>query len=452
MRVSSPEDEGRSGGAVIAIDVGTRFQTIDGFGIFGAQDVWWSDSTRLYSHAWAEMVVNDLGITIWRNEYYADEGKQARTWTDKQLPVVRGLKAVSDANHVPLKFVLSVWSPPAGLKCTVGSVEARQLPCQPHAGGLTQGGTLDPSRYNEFTSWILQGIKNYADAGVGLYAISAQNEPMFSEPYNSCVYAIDPNKPGSYENMIARVAPAIRNSYPNVKIFGPENMLAMEAQPYFYLAHFGDAAWSALDIVGYHGYLDGVVPTPASKAASYWTTVRTKWEQPRNKPAWLTETSGFIDQWSGSNGALALGLAIYAALNYGQVSAWIWWQGSSLGQAPTQETLMEGTKVRGKRYYVSKNFYRFVRPGAHAVKVSVSDPQLFVVAFVNPGSRAFTIVAINTAADDRTVTLRGADVPETFEVFRTSIDENCAFVSKMAKSIVLLRGSSVTTLVSGSYQ
>jgi glucuronoarabinoxylan endo-1,4-beta-xylanase len=123
-----------------------------------------------------------------------------------------------------------------------------------------------------------------------------------------------------------------------------------------------------------------------------------------------------------------------------------------LGQAPTQETLMEGTKVRGKRYYVSKNFYRFVRPGARAVKVSVSDPQLFVVAFVNPGSRAFTIVAINTAADDRTVTLRGADVPETFEVFRTSIDENCAFVSKMAKSIVLLRGSSVTTLVSGSYQ
>jgi glucuronoarabinoxylan endo-1,4-beta-xylanase len=31
-----------------------KFQTIDGFGFFGAQDVWWGSAANMYSDAWAD--------------------------------------------------------------------------------------------------------------------------------------------------------------------------------------------------------------------------------------------------------------------------------------------------------------------------------------------------------------------------------------------------------------
>jgi O-glycosyl hydrolase len=210
------------------------------------------------------------------------------------------------------------------------------------------------------------------------------------------------------------------------------------------------AGWGNLDILAYHGYQDGVAPTAGSQLATYWNYVRTNWDAPHSKPAWMTETSGYTDGWSDSNGARDLAFAIYAALNYGQVSAWIWWQGSELGGAPGQYALMGGTQYLGKRYYVSKNFYRYIRPGAKAVKVTTTDSKLFVVAFTNPGSGAFTIVAINTATSDKTLTIGGAGVPQSFSAYRTSASDNCVAAGTMANGAITLKADSVTTLVNGS--
>jgi len=54
-------------------------QTIDGFGFFGAQGPWWGWHSEMkpsewVSDAWVSLVLDDLGITIWRNELYAEEG------------------------------------------------------------------------------------------------------------------------------------------------------------------------------------------------------------------------------------------------------------------------------------------------------------------------------------------------------------------------------------------
>ena len=414
-------------------------------------DDWWSSASNLYSDAWGKQVVNDLGITIWRNEYYSEEADQDANWA-KQKPVVQGLKAVADAANVPLKFIFTVWSAPSSMKCTVASVQAGTKPCTANPDGLKNGGTLDPSKYAAYAQWLEAGVKNYADAGVSLYALSPQNEPMFVEAYNSCVYDIDATKLNSYAKMIEAVVPAVRKVYPDVKIFGTENMLELEGQPYFYSKYMDSAGWGNLDILAYHGYQDGVAPTAGSQLATYWNYVRTNWDTPHAKPAWMTETSGYTDNWSDSNGARALAFAIYAALNYGQASAWVWWQGSELGGAPGQYTLMGGTQYLGKRYYVSKNFYRYIRPGAKAVKLTTTDASLFLVAFTNPGSGAFTIVAINTASSDKTLTIAGAGVPQTFTAYRTSASENCVAAGSMANGAITLKADSVTTLVNGTTQ
>src|SRR6185436_12707980 len=101
---------------------------------------------------------------------------------------------------------------------------------------------------------------------------------------------------------------------------------------------------------------------------------------------WMTETSGYVDAWEGGKnskgedapGAFDLAQAIYAALCYGKVSAWVWWQGSESG-GMSEFSLMQGTRV-GKRYHASKHFYRFLRPGARLVRASSDDPKLLVLA------------------------------------------------------------------------
>ncbi len=433
----------------VIIDRSKEFQTIDGFGFFGAQDVWWGASSDMWSDAWGTQVIKDLGITVWRSEYYSEESGQDANWA-KQRPVVEGMKRIADANRVPLKFILTVWSPPSSMKCAVDSVQSGSTPCAVHSDGLKNGGTLDPAKYGAYAQWLAKGIDNYAAVGVDLYAISPQNEPMFVEPYNSCVYDIDPAKLNSYARMATAVSPALKQLHPNVKIFGTENMLELEGQEWFYSASMTSAAWTALDILAYHGYQDGVAPTAGSQLATYWTYVQKNWAKPRNKVSWMTETSGYTDTWAGTNGARSLGYAIYSALSYGQVSAWVWWQGSELGGAPGQYTLMGGTQYRGKRYYVSKNYYRYVRPGAKMLQASSTEPELFVVAFAHAAMQSFTVVAINTATTDKHLVLGGANVPSTFEAYRTSATEDCAPVGSVTNGSIILRADSITTLVNGN--
>jgi O-glycosyl hydrolase len=397
-------------------------------------------------------VINDLGISIWRNEYYSEESNQDANWA-KQLPVVQGLKRIADANRVPLKFIYTVWTAPSSMKCTVESVQAGQNPCTRHPDGLKNGGTLDPSKYNAYAQWLIAGVKKYQDAGVDLYALSPQNEPLFVESYNSCVYATETTSLNAYSRMLKAVAPAIKQAYPNVKIYGTENMLGLEGQPWTnisYSAAMDSTAWPSFDVLAYHGYQDGVAPTEGSQLAQYWINVRDNYNLPQNKPCWMTETSGYVDTWGADNGARALGYAIYSALAYGRLSAWVWWQGSELGATPNEYTLMNGTQELSKRYYVSKQFYRFIRPGARMVSVTTSDSSLFVVAFQHPTMNSFTLVVINTAAQDKPLVLGGANIPGTYSAYRTSASENCVSAGSVTNGSIALRADSITTLVSGN--
>ena len=82
----------------VTVNKAERHQTIDGFGFFGAMNTWWSSASSLWSDAWGDQVISDLGITIWRNEYYPPSDQfntQDADW-NKQRPVVRGLKAKAD--------------------------------------------------------------------------------------------------------------------------------------------------------------------------------------------------------------------------------------------------------------------------------------------------------------------------------------------------------------------
>ena len=442
------------------IDRTVSYQTIDGFGFFGAKSVWWDGNTaNLYSDAWATQVIKDMGITIWRTELYPPATlavPQDGDW-NKQKPVIEGLKKIAADNRVPLKFIFTIWSPPGELKCAIDA-DGNPITGTPNPGGAKNGGTLDPAKYTGFGNWIADGIQLFKNSGIDVYAFSPQNEPLFVQTFNSCKY----NPVTVYPNMVKNVIPVVKARFPNVKVFGSENMLEMEAgkdRQYFYNANLmADAtALANLDILAVHGYSDGVSPTGSSILAKLWTTTKTEHKTPSGKPYWMTETSGYGDNWIGSStqksGAINLAMDIHAALYHGNASAWVWWQGSS-NDGISEFELMKGTEVKGKKYYVSKHFYRFIRPGAKMVKLTYDESiGVFASAYENTVMGSFTVELINNSDKQVKMNLAGDNLPTDFDYYLTTsaADDNCTKKAiTVSKGNVMLPPYSVVTLVNGN--
>lgn len=121
-----------------------------------------------------------------------------------------------------------------------------------------------------------------------------------------------------------------------------------------------------------------------------------------------------------------LTLDIHSGLYFGNMNAWVWWQGS---QAVSDEfSLMSGV-VTGKKYSVSKHFYRYIRPGAVRVKSISDDPEVFVTSFEHSGKGTFTLVIINSGNAGKSVKLTGEGLPDIFKMYRTNKEtDNCSFI------------------------
>jgi glucuronoarabinoxylan endo-1,4-beta-xylanase len=459
------ENGDREKEVTFTIDRNVTHQTIDGFGFFGARDVWWAGNhDNLFSEEWAQMIIEDLGLTIWRNEYYPPEtpnSPQDADW-DKQRPAVEGIAAAAENAGVDLKMIYTVWSPPEHMKIRLssdgshlpGSAGRTRYVDEPHPGGTKDGGTLNPEMYEEFGHWLADGIALYEELGIDIYAISPQNEPLFEQFYNSCYYRVD-----WYAEMLERSMPVVRERYPDVKIFGSENMLEMEGlddRRWFYHYHLmnqNPAALDELDIWSVHGYTDGVAPTESARASAAWRNHFEDYAKPSGKPTWMTETSGFEDRWlseTSQPGALDLGLAIHAALHFGNISAWVWWQGSQLNELG-RYNLMQGEANPGKRYHVSKQFFRYIRPGAERVDLHYDDNDgVFATAYQHNEMDTFTIVAINTNSEPVILNLDGNQIPGQFDQYVTTAGQNTNKTEGVAAGEITLPASSIVTLVHGN--
>lgn len=442
----------------ITVDKSTKYQTIDGFGFFGSYDVWWGSPGNMWNDAWGEKVISDLGITIWRNEWYPPAipgANQDADW-NKQKPVVQGLKAKADKYGVNLKYVVTVWSPPAEMKWTCSFTWAgdENATRTEETVSTKNGGTLNPNKYEEYAQWLNTCLQSHKDLGIDVYALSLQNEPMFKQSFNSCTYTT-----AWYCELLDNVVPKIKTSFPNVKIFGSENMLDMEGKsenwPYFYHQAIKNSATAKnnIDIFAVHGYSDGVAASSGSALAQMWENHKNQFSKPMNKPAWMTETSGYVDTWAGSNkpGALSLAMDIYSGLNFGDMQAWVWWQGSQ--SDGIGEFNLMSNNGGGKKYYVSKHYYRYIRPGAVRVKATSSDPNIFVTAFEHATKGTHTLVIINNGDEAKSVSLEGTGLPASFAIYRTTSGaDNCKEVGTAtsgAENLFELPAKSIVTLQAG---
>ncbi len=408
----------------VTLDPETQHQLIEGFGAHGSMNVWWSGGP-FYNNNFLDLVVDDLGLTINRNNYYPD----GEHFDNKQKNWIIALKNKADGSGEPIKFITTYWSPPGRWKDNNDNLN---------------GGSVLPQYYDELADYCVNTVNVYKnECDVDLFALSIANEPRFAQTFNSCVW-----DPVEYAKALDMAGDALENAGKSTRLFGAEDMGSYSVNAAWFDAILDENIDSRnhMDAWAVHSYQDGVAADYGSAAG--WEAMYDAANE-YDKQLWMTETSGYLH--SNWNDAFTLSKSIYLALKYGKISAWVWWQ---LCEQPhpnpddDKYTLMLNEQPT-KLYYISKHYYRYIRPGAFQISCSSDDTEVLSAAFKHPDEARITVILINNASSQKTVNLDmgSYSLPGQFRVYRTTSGLDCADQGTVSNNTFNLPGESVNTLV-----
>ncbi|MDD2380463.1 MAG: ankyrin repeat domain-containing protein [Mariniphaga sp.] len=361
--------------AGVTIHMNSRYQVIEGF---GSCIVNYRDFPPEYADpGFFDRVVNDLGLSIvrvplqehteWIND---DDDPNHFNWNGFWLKDNIGNKGIETSMNLMnefkkqgvKRFMGTPWSPPDFLKTNRSPV---------------QGGYLRADMVDEFAEYLAAQIilakKNY---GIDLNWVSIQNELLFAQFYRSGVY-----QPWVLKEAVRAVMHKFEKEGITTKILMPEDMMYFDRMLYYIQPVMDDPET---------GNFNGHFSTHrhgGREELQRWVSETEKY----NRQNWMTETSGHDQTWEG---ALKLANDIQDYLVYGNFSAWIYWQLSGGGDG--KYSIMVNGKP-GNKYYASKHFYRYIRPGAFRVEANTKHPGLSVSAFHDPYDGTLTLVLINNS-------------------------------------------------------
>jgi glucuronoarabinoxylan endo-1,4-beta-xylanase len=381
-------------------------QEMDGFGI---ADVWQGQSTSSAAQRTLFWDPNQgIGMTILRIGI-DENGKIMGDAGFVEGPVVTQFGG---------KVWAAPWSPAASLKDN---------------NNINNGGHLLTSAYETWASTLAAFPAYYKqNTGVDLWGISAQNEPDFVASYRSCIFSA------------AQMNAFIKVLGPKVKALNPPvHLLAAEPDVWSHTWDNGDRYGSAIegdatvsslvDIIATHDYGSNVSSTtrpspPATMTHHLWQTE-------------ATYTAG-----AAIGPALDFARCIYAAVNSGGASGWVYWW--------TPEFMNGGsTTSPPKRVYAMGNFSKFVRPGNMRVDVTGAPSSVQVVAFKNPADNTVVIVVLNSGSSsvNLPVFVAGTSWPASVTPYVTSASSNLeaqtAITVNAANFTATIAAQSVTTFV-----
>lgn len=437
----------------VSVDKGARYQTIKGFGASVTDNFnirpWKVRSgpflvdINLDSVGFYDSVITELGATAIRTNIvtsfspasgqYAVSGNMMTLWED-----LRKLKEAAQRHDEPLLFIGTPWSPPGWMKVNESG------PCV-RAGAPNYNATdcrLKDGYDDTLANYLVKYVQTMTDSGLPYYAISVQNEPAFTEPYESCVY-----NGARYAMTLKAIGRAFQSAGLPQKVYGAEHMSRAFPGQIERSIRADDEALGYMEAWAIHGYYsDGVTADTGSFGGS----------TEDDKPLWMTETSGsaYGESWADWGKALDAAKVILSYLRNGKISLWTWW----ILQAPGDNSYAGNLHAGGRatlKWHVSRHFFRFIRPGARQVRSTSNDSEVLTVAFWNEGGQCFTVVLVNMSTSAKTVngiSVSGGSAPATFErITSTATEQNVASTVGASEQITL-PAQSVTTLVAGTYR
>jgi glucuronoarabinoxylan endo-1,4-beta-xylanase len=452
-------------GATVTIDTTVRYQTVEGFGGYGGMNALWSGGPFV-SDEFTALVIDTLGLTLHRHEI-VPPGSSEATQGDivHMLSVMRALKRKADASGVPLGFLGTVFSPPGYMK----------------SEGSEVGGHLLPQYYDAYGDYLVDQIRQFKDSmGVDMAAVSPGNEPgMCYGWYSMC------DMPAVYGDIViavahrlalAGVAPPI--TYPESPWWPDWDGQALDKVSTDRIA---DSAGAILSIHYSASSSDDPVTmatrrsqevcmraiamtgsnpnTADANAGGCWGPYRST---PKKMRLWDTEFGGQFDSWQDGlvdelgtqpGNAWTLAEDLYLKMYYGY-NAVIYWQLCEARHASSDADhyalmyLVNGHPTPGPLFYVYKNYARYIRPGAVRIGCTSSDTaRLYCVAFRDQALNTTTVVLLNEGNASTMVSVQGAGLPPSLDVYQTSPTQNCVKIGSVAPGgTVTLPVRSVTTL------
>jgi glucuronoarabinoxylan endo-1,4-beta-xylanase len=412
--------------AQVNVDRTLKFQTIEGLGTFENE------------RRWIDLYATDLGSSAVRIGLI---GNQIEPENDNEDPHVLDMESLNygaiDFDYFRMlkdagveTFILTSWSPPAWMK---KNLSLDWLGPNAETNSDAALNRLEYHYYDEFAESMVAVVKMFEqEAGIHLEAIGLQNEPAFDEPYSSAILDLE-----HFAELIEVVGKRFEEEGITTRLYMPEQVVGQNnnsnAQ---YLDALQDNAEANpyCDIFAVHGYgEDGI--TPGTPSYSEWKTMLAQAQQgDYPKKIWMTETHIGYQDW---NSAMSTAGAIHGGLWAGNIGLWTNW---SFGDMQLTKNEPNST------FYTSKNYFKYIRPGAIRVDTYTDIPDILATAFEHDGDGTFTVVLINKGNNPVSVELAGSNLPNQFRSFRTSRYENFLEVDTLTGSMFILPGSSVTTL------
>jgi len=294
-----------------------------------------------------------------------------------KIPFIKEAMAAAGGK---LDLFASPWSPPAFMKDN---------------NDVLHGGKLKPEFYESWAMYYTKFIKEYEKAGVPVWGISVQNEPMATQRWESCIYT------GEEERDFVKnhLGPTMKKEgLQDKKIIAWDHnrdLIYQRAQTYFDDPEAAKYIWG----IGFHWYEDWSGGTPM------YDNLRRVYEAYPDKHILFTE--GCAESFNATRyNAWALGeeygRSMINDFNSGMVGFTDWnilldetGGPNHVGNfcfAPVHGDTKTSQLIYTNAYYYIGHFSKFIKPGAKRIISSSSRSQLLTTAFKNEDGSVVVVV------------------------------------------------------------
>jgi glucosylceramidase len=294
-----------------------------------------------------------------------------------RIPFIR--QAIA-ASGLEIPVYASPWSPPAFMKDN---------------NNMLQGGQLLPAFYDAWAQYYIKFIQAYESAGIPIWGLTIQNEPMAIQRWESCIYTAEQER----DFLKNHLGPALHEAGMADKkvIFWDHNRDLIYQRAAVMLEDPEAAAyvWG----IGFHWY-----ETWAGGAPMFDNLARVQEAYPDKK---LIFTEGCVERFDTEllqhwPNAERYGRSMINDFNNGTV-AWTDWNilldqtggpnhVNNLCFAPVHANVPANELIFTPSYYYIGHFSRFIRPGAKRLSCSTNRSFLLSTSFQNPDGSIATVV------------------------------------------------------------
>ena len=425
---------------LITVDDAQSFQTIDGFGASLTDSAAWLFAKKLsptQTDAAFKMLFSrkngialsflrqpigssDLAVTFYSYDDLCEQtSKACTTPTGVADPSLAHYSLAHDQEYIlPLlkkalalnpavKVMLTPWSPPGWMKSSGSTLGSNPETKQPSS--------LLPAYYPAFANYLVKTVQGYEAAGVPIYALSVENEPLFAPPTYSGMQMLALEQAAFFGDALA---PALFTAHLTPKVMAYDHNWDRPDYPEAVLKDPKAGALAAG--TAWHHYAGD----PAVMTRSH--------EEFPLKDQWVTESSGGTWQkgLGGKGNILGEEAAELIAVTRNWSKSYVLWalatdekHGPVVGGCDTCRGLVtidlsEPTKPVVKPevdYYVLGHASKFLLPDA--VRIASDEPTgttLKDVAFRNPdGTVVLYTLNAGTASQDLQIGFHGKTATTT---------------------------------------